>query len=82
LRGTRVSASTVSDLNQKIYGKINEWRERALVGEFPYVFLDGVWLKRSSTSRTRTCPRGPRLGRQGEKRSVLVAIQYRISSLS
>ncbi len=47
LWGTRVSASTVSDLNQKIYGKINEWRERPLVGEFPYVFLDGLWLKRS-----------------------------------
>jgi transposase-like protein len=47
LWGTRVSASTVSDLNQKIYGKINEWRERPLVGDFPYVFLDGVWLKRS-----------------------------------
>ena len=47
LWGTRVSASTVSDLNQKIYGKINEWRERPLVGTFPYVFLDGLWLKRS-----------------------------------
>ena len=47
LWGTRVSASTVSDLNQKIYGKINEWRERSLVGDFPYVFLDGLWLKRS-----------------------------------
>ena len=47
LWGTRVSASTVSGLNQKIYGKINEWRERPLVGDFPYVFLDGIWLKRS-----------------------------------
>ncbi len=47
LWGTRVSASTVSELNQKIYGKINEWRERPLVGDFPYVFLDGLWLKRS-----------------------------------
>jgi putative transposase len=47
LWGTRVSASTVSELNQKIYGKINEWRERPLVGEFPYIFLDGLWLKRS-----------------------------------
>jgi putative transposase len=47
LWGTRVSASTVSDLNQKIYGKINEWRERQLIGDFPYVFLDGLWLKRS-----------------------------------
>ena len=47
LWGTRVSASTVSDLNQKIYGKIDEWRTRPLVGDFPYVFLDGIWLKRS-----------------------------------
>jgi len=30
LWGTRVS-----DLNQKIYGQINEWRERPLVGESP-----------------------------------------------
>jgi putative transposase len=35
LWGTRVSASTVSDLNQKVYGKIDEWRERPLVGDFP-----------------------------------------------
>ena len=47
LWGTRVSASTVSELNQKIYGKIDEWRTRPLVGDFPYVFLDGIWLKRS-----------------------------------
>jgi putative transposase len=37
LWGTRVPASTVSDLNQKIHRKINEWRERPQVGEFPYV---------------------------------------------
>jgi putative transposase len=47
LWGTRVSASTVSDLNQKIYRQIEEWRQRPLEGEFPYVFLDGLWLKRS-----------------------------------
>lgn len=47
LWGTKVSASTVSDLNQKIYGKIDEWRLRPLAGDFPYVFLDGLWLKRS-----------------------------------
>jgi hypothetical protein len=47
LWGTRVSASTVSDLNQKIYMQIEEWRQQPLVGEFPYVFLDGLWLKRS-----------------------------------
>src|ERR1700723_2112467 len=47
LWGTRVSASTVSKLNQKIYKQIEEWRQQPLVGEFPYVFLDGLWLKRS-----------------------------------
>ena len=47
LWGTRVSASTVSELNQKIYGKIDEWRQRPLNGDFPYVFIDGLWLKRS-----------------------------------
>ena len=47
LWGTRVSPSTVSDLNQKIYGKIEEWRNRKLEGKFPYVYLDGIALKRS-----------------------------------
>jgi putative transposase len=36
---TSVNARTVSDLNQKIYGRINEWRDRPLVGDFPSVFL-------------------------------------------
>ena len=47
LWGAKVSPSTVSDLNQKIYGKIEEWRMRPIVGEYPYVFVDGVYLKRS-----------------------------------
>jgi putative transposase len=47
LWGTRVSASTVSDLNQRIYKQIEEWRQQPLVGDFPYVFVDGLWLKRS-----------------------------------
>lgn len=47
LWGTRVSPSTVSELNQKIYGHIEAWRQRPIEGEHPYVYLDGVWLKRS-----------------------------------
>ena len=47
LWGTRVSPSTVSELNQKIYGHIEAWRNRPIEGEHPYVFLDGLWLKRS-----------------------------------
>jgi len=47
LWGTRVSPSTVSALNQKIYTHIEAWRNRPISGVHPYVFLDGVWLKRS-----------------------------------
>jgi transposase-like protein len=46
LWGTRVSPSTVSELNQKIYGRIHEWRNRPITGEHPYVYLDGIWLNR------------------------------------
>jgi transposase-like protein len=47
LWGTRVSPSTVSELNQKIYGQIEAWRNRPIEGEYAYVYLDGIWLKRS-----------------------------------
>jgi hypothetical protein len=46
LWGTRVSASTVSELNQKIYGRLDAWRNRPIDGSHPYVYLDGIWLKR------------------------------------
>ena len=47
LWGVKVSPSTVSDLNQKIYEQIEEWRMKPIEGEHPYVYLDGMWLKRS-----------------------------------
>lgn len=47
LWGTRVDSSTVSELNQKIYARIEAWRNRPIAGEHAYVFLDGIWLKRS-----------------------------------
>jgi len=47
LWGTRVSSGAVSRLNQKIYRHIEAWRNRTIEGEFPYVYLDGVVLKRS-----------------------------------
>lgn len=47
LWGSRVSPSTVSELNQKIAGTIEAWRNRPIEGSHPYVFLDGIWLKRS-----------------------------------
>jgi len=47
LWGTRVSSGTVSRLNQKIYGKIEEWRNRPIEGEHAFVYLDGIAMKRS-----------------------------------
>ena len=47
LWGTRVSPSTVSELNQKIYVHIDAWRNRPIEGEHPYVYVDGIWLKRA-----------------------------------
>ena len=47
LWGTKVSPSTVSKLNKKIYKQIEQWRNRPLEREYTYVYLDGIWLKRS-----------------------------------
>jgi len=46
LWGTRVSPSTVSNLNKKVYGRIDKWLKAPIEGQFVYVFLDGIWLKR------------------------------------
>jgi len=54
LWGTRVSAGTVSDLNQKMYERIDQWRNAPIVGEYPYVYLDGICLKRSWAGEVRT----------------------------
>ena len=47
LWGTRVSPSAVSELNQQLYGRIEQWRNQPIEGSFAYVALDGIWLKRS-----------------------------------
>ena len=47
LWGMRVSAGTVSDLNQKMYQRIEAWRNRRIDGTYPYVYLDGICLKRT-----------------------------------
>jgi len=47
LWGMRVSAGTVSDLNQKMYERIETWRNRPIEGAYPYVYLDGISLKRT-----------------------------------
>ena len=61
LWGSRVSASTISELNKKLYGRLEQWLNRPIEGEHSYVFLDGMWLKRTS-------------GGEVENVSVLMAI--------
>ena len=47
LWGASVSAATVSNLNEKAFEAVEEWRSRPLAREYPYVFVDGIYLKRS-----------------------------------
>ena len=53
LWGTRVSAGTVSKLNQKIYQQIEAWRSKPIEGQHPYVYLDGIVLKRTWAGEVR-----------------------------
>lgn len=53
LWGTKVSPGTVSNLNKKIYARIEKWRTRPIRGEYPYVYLDGIVLKRSWAGEVR-----------------------------
>jgi transposase-like protein len=53
LWGTRVSPGTVSNLNKKIYERIEQWRNRSIEGNLPYVYLDGIVLKRTWAEQVR-----------------------------
>lgn len=53
LWGTRVSPGTVSNLNKKIYAKIEEWRHRPIEGDHPYLYLDGIVMKRTWAGEVR-----------------------------
>jgi putative transposase len=71
LWGTRVSPSTVSDLNKRIYGTIEAWRERPIEGEHPYVYLDGIVLKRSWAGEVRNVSLLVAIGVNGHYREIL-----------
>lgn len=47
LWGSRVSPATISALNKKAYENIEKWRNTPIGEEYPYVYLDGISLKRS-----------------------------------
>lgn len=47
LWGAGVSAGTVSNLNEKAFESVDARRTRPLSGGYPYLFVDGIYLKRS-----------------------------------
>lgn len=53
LWGTKVSPGSISNLNKKVYERIEAWRNRPIEGEHPYLFLDGVVLKRNWAGEIR-----------------------------
>ena len=47
LWGAGVSAGMVSNLNEKAFKSVEEWRCRPLTCTYPYAYIDGIYLKRS-----------------------------------
>lgn len=47
LWGASVSATTVSNLSDKAFKAVEAWRNRPLVGDYSYAFIDGIHLKLS-----------------------------------
>jgi len=66
LWGTRVSPSTVSNLNKKIYATIEAWRNRPIEGAHPYVYLDGIVMKRTWAGEVRNVSLLVAIGVNGE----------------
>jgi transposase-like protein len=66
LWGTRVSPSTVSELNKKIYERIEAWRNQRISGEHPYVYLDGIVMKRTWAGEVRNVSLLVAIGVNGE----------------
>ena len=63
LWGTKVSPSTISELNKKAYVHIEDWSNRPLQsGKYPYVYVDGIYLRPAAS-----CGRHP-VGQQEEHR--------------
>lgn len=64
LWGTRVSPGTVSNLNKKVYDRIEKWINAPITGEYTYVFLDGIEemlgrrSKKCQRSGSRRCGSG------------------------
>ena len=70
LWGDRMPSQTLSDKLKRVYDDIDRWRTRPLESEYPYVFMDGVWHKRSwgGSVEKRQRPRRHRRQRGGPPR--------------
>ena len=55
LWGSKVSPGTISNLNKKAYENIEKWRNRPITEEYPYLFVDGIYLKRSWGGEYENC---------------------------
>ena len=56
LWGSKVSPSTISELNKKAYVHIEDWRNRPLQGgRYPYVYVDGIYLRRNWGGEFEKC---------------------------
>jgi putative transposase len=56
LWGTKVSPGTISNLNKKAYGHIEQWRQRPLLDEYPYVFMLMVFISSAvGVAKYRMC---------------------------
>lgn len=53
LFGEKVSASVVSELNKKLYVRLDEWLSRPIIGDYPYVYVDGTYLKKCWSGEVR-----------------------------
>lgn len=74
LWGERMPSRTLSDKLKKIYKEIDEWRKRPLESECPYVFVDGVWRKRSWGGRVENAGVLVAIGVSAEGRREVIAV--------
>ena len=56
LWGRRVRPDAITGLNQNISERVEEWRKRPLVAEYPCVSVDGVRIERSRAGEVQNVP--------------------------
>ena len=82
--GRRMPSRTLSGKLRRVYAEIDEWRTRPLDDEYPYVFVDGVWHKRSWGGRVENVGILVAIGvsKDGHREAVGVAEGMREDSAS